>query len=92
MEYLNIDPKMTKLESARRVKLSEALVQVGHGDRSAFETVYVATSAKLFGVCLQFIPDRQEAEDVLQDVYLTIWNKAASFESDRQVPSAGLLL
>ena len=67
-------------------------MQVGPGDRSAFETVYVATSAKLFGVCLRIIPDRQEAEDVLQDVYLTIWNKAASFESDRQVPSAGLLL
>lgn len=88
---MNIDPKMAELDSARRDKLSEALVQVGHGDRSAFETVYVATSAKLFGVCLRIISDREEAEDVLQEVYLTIWNKAASFESGRASPISWLV-
>ena len=79
------------LDSARRAKLAEALVQAGRGDRNAFATVYEATSAKLFGVCLRIFPDRNEAEDVLQDAYLTIWNKAASFESGRASPISWLV-
>ncbi|WP_432815678.1 hypothetical protein [Sphingorhabdus sp.] len=53
------------MDSARRAKLAEALVQSGRGDRNAFATVFAATSAKLFGVCLHIFPDRNEAEDVL---------------------------
>jgi RNA polymerase sigma-70 factor (ECF subfamily) len=55
----------TDLDSARRAKLAEALVQSGRGDRNALATVFAATSAKLFGVCLHIFPDRNEAEDVL---------------------------
>lgn len=79
------------MDSARRAQLAEALVQSGRGDRNAFATVYAATSAKLFGVCLRIFPDRNEAEDVLQDAYLTIWNKAASFESGRASPISWLV-
>ncbi|WP_411289709.1 sigma-70 family RNA polymerase sigma factor [Sphingorhabdus sp.] len=88
---MNIDPGTIDLDSARRAKLAEALVKAGRGDRNAFATVYAATSAKLFGVCLRIFPDRNEAEDVLQDAYLTIWNKAASFESGRASPISWLV-
>lgn len=88
---MNIDPPTADLDSARRAKLAEALVQSGRGDRSAFATVYTATSAKLFGVCLRIFPDRNEAEDALQDAYLTIWNKASSFESGRASPISWLV-
>jgi RNA polymerase sigma-70 factor (ECF subfamily) len=88
---MTISSGPTDLDSARRAKLAEALVQSGQGDRNAFATVYAATSAKLFGVCLRIFPDRNEAEDVLQDAYLTIWNKAASFESGRASPISWLV-
>jgi len=88
---MTISSVPTDLDSARRAKLAEALVQSGRGDRNAFATVYAATSAKLFGVCLRIFPDRNEAEDVLQDAYLTIWNKAASFESGRASPISWLV-
>jgi RNA polymerase sigma factor (sigma-70 family) len=78
-------------DDARRARLTEALVRTGHGDRSAFETVYKLTSAKLFGVCLRIFRDRQEAEEALQDAYLTIWTKAASFESGRASPISWLV-
>jgi RNA polymerase sigma-70 factor (ECF subfamily) len=42
--------------------------------------VYEDTSAKLFGVCLRILNDKSEAEDVLQDVYVTAWRKAAGFD------------
>lgn len=71
------------IDAARRARLTEALIRTGLGDRTAFEAVYRATCAKLFGVCLRIFPDRREAEEALQDAYLTIWNKAASFEAGR---------
>ena len=74
-----------------RNELALALVQAGQGDRSAFRTVYEATSAKLFGVCLRILPDRQTAEDVLQDTYVTVWRKAASFDATRASPITWLV-
>ena len=79
------------LDEARRARLTDALVRTGEGDRSAFETVYKATSAKLFGVCLRIFPDKEEAEEALQEAYLTIWNKAASFEAGRASPISWLV-
>lgn len=63
--------------------LSDALRRVGTGDRVAFEEVYRRTSAKLFGVCLRILPVRHEAEEALQDAYLLVWRKAASFDPTR---------
>jgi RNA polymerase sigma-70 factor, ECF subfamily len=85
------DSGTSDLDSARRARLTEALIQTGRGDRSAFEAVYKATSAKLFGVCLRIFPDRNEAEEALQDAYLTIWNRAASFEAGRASPISWLV-
>jgi RNA polymerase sigma factor (sigma-70 family) len=64
----------------------EALVQTGQGDRAAFHRLYDLTSAKLFGVCLRICGERQSAEDVLHEVYLTVWKRAAGFEPGRASP------
>ncbi len=69
-----------------RARLAEALVRAGRGDRASFEDLYKRTSAKLFGICLRIFPERQEAEDALQDAYITIWNKAAAFDPGRASP------
>lgn len=70
----------------QRAALTAALQRVASGDRRALEEVYRRTSGKLFGVVLRILPDRQEAEDVLQDVYLTVWRKADKFDADRASP------
>lgn len=57
------------------------LKRVSTGDRAAFEEIYRRTSVKLFGVCLRILPVRQEAEDVLQEAYLSVWQKAGSFDA-----------
>lgn len=69
-----------------RAELTQALVATGEEDRLAFRRVYQLTSAKLFGICIRICGDRQAAEDVLQDVYLTIWKRAAGFEPGRASP------
>ncbi len=55
----------------------EALIEaVARGDRPAFAALYSATSAKLYGVALRVLRDRGEADDVLQETFLRIWNNA----------------
>jgi RNA polymerase sigma factor (sigma-70 family) len=76
---------------ALRRQLAAALVRVAAGDRAALRMVYQDTSAKLFGVLLRILNDRSEAEDVLQDVYLTVWRKAASFDAAKASPITWLV-
>jgi RNA polymerase sigma-70 factor (ECF subfamily) len=66
-----------------RSSLALMLTQVSTGDRSAFEEIYRATHVKLFGVCLRILPVRQEAEEALQEAYLSVWQRAASFDAAR---------
>ena len=81
----------SQMDDARRARLSDALVRTAAGDRSAFELVYRQTSAKLFGVCLRIFPERHEAEEALQDAYLTIWNRAAGYQPGRASPISWLV-
>ncbi len=68
--------------AAPRERLSAALQAVAAGDKAAFRIVYDQTSAKLFGICIHILRDRCEAEDVLQDVYATVWRRAGTFNPD----------
>jgi RNA polymerase sigma-70 factor (ECF subfamily) len=69
-----------------REGLSEALRRVGRGSESALEDVYRNTSAKLFGLILRILGDRGEAEDALQEVYVSVWRRAASFDPAKASP------
>src|SRR5437016_9486537 len=77
--------------AANRSQLAAALARVAAGDRAALRIVYQDTSAKLFGVCLRILNDRSEAEEVLQDVFVTVWRKAASFDATRASPITWLV-
>ncbi len=57
--------------------------RVAAGDRRAFAEVFQRTSPKLFGLCLRIMPTRQEAEDAVQEAYLTIWRRAGSYDAAR---------
>jgi RNA polymerase sigma-70 factor (ECF subfamily) len=66
--------------------LAERLRRVADGDRRAFAAVYAATSAKLYGIVLRIVRERARADDVLQDVYVRIWERAGDFEAARASP------
>ncbi len=68
------------------MRLIEALIRTGEEDRAAFRDLYSLTSAKLFGICYRICGERQAAEDVLHDVYLTIWKRAGAYEPARASP------
>ena len=65
------------LTSAELVWLMAA---VAKGDQAAFERLYAATRAKLFGVALRILRRSDLAEEVIQDAYLKIWHNAGNFD------------
>lgn len=72
--------------ASARAALVEALIATGEQDRLAFQQVYRLTSAKLFGICVRICGERQAAEDVLHEVYLTVWKRAGAYEPGRSSP------
>ena len=81
----------TQTPDDERSRLAAALQRVANGDRKAFHEVYRRTSAKLFGVCLRIFAEREEAEDVLQEVYVSVWHKAGQFDPARASPITWLV-
>ncbi len=69
-----------------RARLAADLAAVARGEGEALKRVYEATSAKLFGVCLRILGEREAAEEVLQETYLVVWRKAGQFEQGRASP------
>lgn len=67
--------------------LGELLEAAGTGDREAFARLYDATAPRLFGLVLRVVGDRGFAEEILQETYLQIWDRAAGYD-----PAAGSAL
>ena len=57
------------------------LREIGAGDRSAFARFYDSHSKLLFSIAFRILNDSKEAEDVLQEVFLQIWDKAAQYDA-----------
>lgn len=71
--------------------IEDLLARTALRDRGAFDRLYDATSAKLFGVCLRVLKNRAEAEESLQEVYLRIWNKADRYAVTGHSPMTWLI-
>jgi len=84
-------PTASLERDAARKQLVAALARVAGGDRGALQLLYRDTSAKLFAVCVRILRDEGEAEDVLQDVYTTVWQRAGTFDPARASPITWLV-
>ena len=54
---------------------------VAKGDEAAFERLYSATRAKLYGVLLRILGRPALAEEVMQETYLKVWKMADQFDA-----------
>ena len=57
----------------------ELLRSISEGDRHAFSRFYDQYARLLFSIAFRILNDQKEAEDVLQEVFLQIWDKAGSY-------------
>ncbi len=77
---------MSAVQAPNARELVPLMQAVAAGDRNALADLYGRTSPKLYGICVRLLGSEPEAEDVLQDVYLTVWNKAGSFDREKASP------
>ena len=70
----------------RSHELAALLARTALGDRAAFARLYERTSGHLFAVVLRVQRDRALAEDLLQEVYVSVWRAAGGFDAARAQP------
>ena len=71
--------------------LARLLSGVAAGRREDFERLYGLASAKLLGIALRILRDRHAAEDVVQDVFVRIWQSAGSYSAEAGRPMTWLI-
>ena len=60
---------------------TELLRRVAAGDLQAMSDFYDQTATPLFSVALRILGDAGEAQEVIQDVFVQIWEKASTFDA-----------
>ena len=69
----------------------ELLKAVARGDEQALAELYDRYRGILFGLLVRILNSREEAEDVLQEVFLQVWRQAADFDEKRGKPFTWLV-
>lgn len=63
--------------------IDDLMTAVAAGDRTAFARLYDRTSARALGIILRVVVNRALAEEVLQEVYVSVWQQASKFTAAR---------
>ncbi|QUJ75360.1 sigma-70 family RNA polymerase sigma factor [Sulfitobacter albidus] len=74
-----------------RQQIEELIGRTALNDRAAFDALYDATSAKLFGTCLRVLNNRAAAEDAMQDSFVKIWQNAGRYQANGLSPMTWLI-
>ncbi|MBM4127291.1 MAG: sigma-70 family RNA polymerase sigma factor [Nitrospira sp.] len=67
------------------------LARVAKGEQQALSQLYDLSSTLLFSIALRMLGNREEAAELLQQVYLEIWSKVVRHDSGRGTPIAWLI-
>jgi RNA polymerase sigma-70 factor (ECF subfamily) len=57
--------------------------QIKDGNENALATLYDLYGDALYGLILKIVRDEDQAQDVLQDCFVTIWKKVASYNPEK---------
>lgn len=64
----------------------ELIRRIGEGDRAAFEEFYRKYSGIIYSTALRVLNDVADAEEVTQEVFFMIWEKAPMYDAARGKP------
>ncbi len=84
---------MGKAQQDRAVTSDSALfAEIAHRKAEALATLYDRHAARLYGLALKILKDPVLAEDVLQDLFLYLWQNAEKFEERRGQALAWMMI
>ncbi|WP_107704422.1 sigma-70 family RNA polymerase sigma factor [Nocardioides allogilvus] len=63
--------------------LNQLLVLAGRADEDAFAQLYDDFAHRAYGLAVRVLGDPHQAQEVIQDVFLEVWRKAAHFDPRR---------
>jgi RNA polymerase sigma-70 factor (ECF subfamily) len=87
MSYvMNLDP-----QHAASTIDPALLARVVKGDQQAFGQLYDASSTLLYSLAMRILGNREDASELLQEVYLEVWRKVARYDAGRSTPIAWLI-
>ncbi len=66
----------------RELTEPEAIRRAQHGDATAFEYLYNQHSKRVYFICLRMLKNTSEAEDVTQQIFLSVFRRLATFRGD----------
>jgi RNA polymerase sigma factor (sigma-70 family) len=71
--------------------LGALMYRVALHDQAAFKQLYDATSHCLLGIVMRMLRERAWAEDVLQEIYVSVWNTAPNYSAEKAQPMTWLM-
>lgn len=90
--WLHVRPYINRLQPKRAQEDDvELLKAIAARDEAALAQLYDRYRVILFGLLMRILNNREEAEDVLQEVFLQVWRKAADFDENRGRPFTWLV-
>lgn len=81
----NAQTKVNKGFSGSKVSDEDLVSHAAHGDEDAFEAIMRRYNQRLFRTARSILGNDAEAEDVLQEAYLSIWQALGGFRADAQL-------
>ncbi|MBP2157852.1 MULTISPECIES: sigma-70 family RNA polymerase sigma factor [Asticcacaulis] len=76
--------------AAPATSLNTLLIRVAEGDPTALKALYQDTAGRLFAILTRMVKRRDVAEELLQDTFVTVWQKASQFDPERGEANAWL--
>jgi RNA polymerase sigma-70 factor (ECF subfamily) len=70
--------------------LAFLIYRTGLGDQRAFEKLYKDSSPRLYALAMILLRRKDQAEDALQDAFVSVWNSASTYNPDKGTPQTWL--
>lgn len=67
---------------AGEVQIDATIDAAQRGDGAAFASIYDAHAGRVFALCLRLAGDRVHAEELVQDVFVRVWERLASYRGE----------
>src|SRR5262249_60585454 len=76
---------MAGTSSAQQMLDQEMIARISRRDQSAFSALYDRLSGPLYSLAMKMLGDPAEAQDALQEVFVQIWSRAATYDPEQSI-------